>query len=278
MLREPLLRADVVYVAWPALNVPVPSAVFPSLNVTVPPGVPLDAVTVAVNVTESPAIDGLRLEMTVVVVATNAFTVCVNGADVLVANVAFPAYTAVMLRDPVASVDVVNVACPALNVPVPSVVLASLNVTVPAGVPPGLVTVAVNVTGWPANDGLRLDTTAVVVVNRFTVCVNTGDVLVANVMSPPYAAVMLRAPLTSADVVKVACPALSVPVPRVELPSLNVTIPDGTPTVLVTDAVNVTAWPTFDGFRLVAIAVKVVAFTVCTKTAEVLPACVASPP
>ena len=53
--------------AFPLLSVPVPRVVVPSLNVTVP--VAADGVTVAVNVTEFPYVEGLAEEASVVVVA-----------------------------------------------------------------------------------------------------------------------------------------------------------------------------------------------------------------
>ena len=56
---EPLVNVDVLKVATPADNVPVPIVVPPSLNVTVPVGVPKALVTVAVNVTATPKVDGL---------------------------------------------------------------------------------------------------------------------------------------------------------------------------------------------------------------------------
>jgi hypothetical protein len=63
----PAVSADVVTVAWPlASSNPDPSAVDPSQNVTVPVGV-LDPVTVAVNVTPSPNVEGLMLDVTLVV-------------------------------------------------------------------------------------------------------------------------------------------------------------------------------------------------------------------
>jgi hypothetical protein len=52
-----------------------------------------------------------------------------------------------------------------------------VNCTVPVGVPPLLVTVAVNVTDWPTVDGFTDDVTAVVVLTGFTVCVSTAEVL-----------------------------------------------------------------------------------------------------
>ncbi len=67
---------------------------------------------------------------------------------------------------PVASVEDVIVAWPALSVPVPNVVAPSLNVTVPVGVPvPGAtaLTVAVSVIDWPNTDGLADEASAIVV-------------------------------------------------------------------------------------------------------------------
>ena len=49
-------------VALPLLSVPVPSVVAPSLKVTVPVGVPPVEVTVAVNVTAAPNVEGFRDE------------------------------------------------------------------------------------------------------------------------------------------------------------------------------------------------------------------------
>jgi len=66
----PTARLLVMKVATPvALRVPVPSVVVPSMKVTVPVGVPVpDEATVAVNVTDSPEVLGLGLEVRVVVV------------------------------------------------------------------------------------------------------------------------------------------------------------------------------------------------------------------
>jgi hypothetical protein len=69
----------VLNVAVPPARLPVPRTVAPSLNVTVP--VAVEALTVAVKVTEAPYVDGLRLDVTAVVV-TAGFTVWVRGADV----------------------------------------------------------------------------------------------------------------------------------------------------------------------------------------------------
>ena len=73
--------AEVPKVATPdAFNVPVPITVAPSLKVTVPVGVAVagaTGATVAVNVTDCPNTDGLRDEVTAVVVSA-LFTTCVT--------------------------------------------------------------------------------------------------------------------------------------------------------------------------------------------------------
>jgi hypothetical protein len=57
---------------------------------------------------------------------------------------------------------VLNVATPEpFRVPVPRFVPPSIKVTVPVGVPPVPVTVAVNVTDWPAVEGFREELRAV---------------------------------------------------------------------------------------------------------------------
>jgi hypothetical protein len=65
---DPKERVEVEKVALPPPKVPVPSTVVPSKNVTVP--VAVAGATVAVNVTACPGADGLRLEVSVVVVET----------------------------------------------------------------------------------------------------------------------------------------------------------------------------------------------------------------
>ena len=69
----PTLKVDVLKVATPPLNDPVPSVVVPFLNEMVSPsgGGPELDVTVAVNVTGCPKADGLGEDVSVVVVATN---------------------------------------------------------------------------------------------------------------------------------------------------------------------------------------------------------------
>jgi hypothetical protein len=76
---------------------------------------------------------------------------CASAGEVLAANIALPAYAAVIECVPAVSDEVVNDAIPPASVPVPIAVPPSRNVTVPVGVPLPLVIVAVNVTGaWKA--------------------------------------------------------------------------------------------------------------------------------
>src|SRR4051812_30533511 len=87
------LNPDVLKLACrEEFKVAEPRVVVPSLNVTVPVGVPVVALTVAVKVTLWPLFEGLRDDVSVVVVL--ALTVCVSDADVLVRKFASPLYTA----------------------------------------------------------------------------------------------------------------------------------------------------------------------------------------
>jgi hypothetical protein len=70
--------------------VPLPRVVVPSRNFAVPEGVPAELVTVAVNVTDCPTVEGLSEEATVVFVAEAGFTVWVKAVDVLVAKFESP--------------------------------------------------------------------------------------------------------------------------------------------------------------------------------------------
>jgi len=83
----PFTSVEIANVAFRLLlSVPLPSVVLPSLNVTVPVGVPAPgalAVTVAVNVTMSPVMDGFN-EDTIVVVVLALSTTWDRTADVLV--------------------------------------------------------------------------------------------------------------------------------------------------------------------------------------------------
>ena len=63
MVCGPAVNVEVVNVACPTLRVPVPRIVGPSKNATVPVGVPDRAVTVAVKVTDCPALEGFNDEV-----------------------------------------------------------------------------------------------------------------------------------------------------------------------------------------------------------------------
>jgi hypothetical protein len=86
---------------------------------------------------------------------------------------------------PPASVEVVNVAFPAVSATVPSTFVPSLNATVPVGVPEVAgFTVAVNVTDCPTADGFSEDATTVDDNALFTVCVSFGEALAVKFASP----------------------------------------------------------------------------------------------
>jgi hypothetical protein len=91
---------------------------------------------------------------------------------------------------------------------------------------------------------------------------------------PLYVAAIVSDPFASEVVDRLAEPFTSCTVPNGFVPDLKVTDPVGTPDVLdVTVAVNVTDWPTVDGFcedvndKLVA-----ALFTTCDRAGDVLEA------
>ena len=131
-------------------SVAVPSVVEPSLNVmTVPEGVPpADELTVAVNVTGCPNVDGLADDVRPVVCVEASLTTCETVGDVLPSKFPLLQYMAVMEWEVTERAsDVLMVATPLpSSVPAPSVDEPSLNVTVPDGVPVAEVIVAVKVT------------------------------------------------------------------------------------------------------------------------------------
>lgn len=85
----PEARLDVAREALPLLRVALPNSVEPSKKRTVP--VAAEGETVALNVTDCPTLDGLRLDVSDAVVFA-AFTVCDSSGDVLPVKVASPAY------------------------------------------------------------------------------------------------------------------------------------------------------------------------------------------
>jgi hypothetical protein len=171
----PATSAEVEREACPAFNVPLPIEVAPSRKITVPVGVPPVPVTVAVNVTVCPAVDGFTEEITVVL-EVRPWTTCVNTSEMLLEEFASPEYNAVMECEPAVSVAVVNVAWPALNATVASVVAPSRKATVPVG-PAEPVTVAVKVTLCPAVDGLADEVKVVLVLAPVATFLNTYAVI-----------------------------------------------------------------------------------------------------
>ena len=97
-----------------------------------------------------------------------------------------PPYVAEIECEPTDKPAIVNVAAPPLTVPVPKTVAPSINVTVPvdAGRPPGVITVALNVTDCPKTLGLTELLSVVWLAALFTVCVSDADVLVVNDAAP----------------------------------------------------------------------------------------------
>jgi hypothetical protein len=107
-----------------------------------------------------------------------------------------------------------------------------------------------------------------------TIWSRAGEVLALRLTSPEYSAVIEWVPTERLAVVREARPdAFSVAVPRLVAPSRNVTVPVGTPPAgveVVTVAVNVTPWATFEGFAEDARAVLVGAL-LTTMLKEVVP-------
>src|SRR5580698_6989121 len=115
-------------------------------------------------------------------------------------------------------------------VALPRVLDPFINDTDPDTVPAySEVTVAVNVTVWPSEDGFGLAVSVVPVVACFTTWVNVAELLVANVASPPNDATNGREPAASVDVVTAADPLTSDTEAMVVEPFLNMTFPVGTP-------------------------------------------------
>ena len=83
---EPAVKVVVLKVARPLLSVPVPRVVLPSLKVTVP--VAAEGATVAVNVTDVPAVDGFADEASATEDA--CLTVWVNVDEVLLLSLVSP--------------------------------------------------------------------------------------------------------------------------------------------------------------------------------------------
>jgi hypothetical protein len=157
----------VLIVAVPPLNTADPNVRVPFLNVTVPVGPPASPeATVAVSVTGCGKVDGLGLEVTVVVEGYG-LTVSVS-ALAPVRWYRSPANDALIAWPPFLLKVVVKVATPPTVVDVPNVVVPSVNVTwPPSGTGGAEVEVAVKVTGWPNTAGLSDDTSWVMTSFRY---------------------------------------------------------------------------------------------------------------
>ena len=108
---EPAARAEVETEACFALSVAVPMTFAPSRNWMVPVGVPV-AVTLAVQATDCPVVDGFAEELTAGTggLASGVYRCGVSAADAPTANVASPRYLAVIECEPTTSAAVENVA------------------------------------------------------------------------------------------------------------------------------------------------------------------------
>jgi hypothetical protein len=165
MVSVPTGRDEVASVATPLAMLGVPSVVVPFTKVTVPVTL---AGRVAVSVTDCPTVEGLSEDVRATVGV--AFpTTCDNVAtDPLL--LLSPLYVAVIVVEPIASVEVLTVATPFTTVTVPSTVESEVKVTVPVTV---VGNVSVNVTELPyvegfadevrVDDGLAFVTARVVV-------------------------------------------------------------------------------------------------------------------
>ena len=108
---------------------------------------------------------------------------------------------------PAASVEMVSDAEPPARGAVPSVVVPRRKVinSPSGGVPPADVTLAVNVTAWPTNEGFSEEVIVVVVENFATTdWLNADEVLAVLLASPPYCTVIERAPVVEKEVVRFA--------------------------------------------------------------------------
>ena len=186
-----------------------------------------------------------------------------------------PAYTALRLWEPPASVFSVKLATLEIREAVPMVVAPSIKTTLPVGVNP--VTVAVKVVAVPAVLGFRLEANVVEVGTPETVWASAVEVAAALLPSPAYTAAMVWVPIASVVLVYEATPPASVAAPSVLAPSLKVTAPEGVAPLTV--AVNVTEAPKIDGVPLeVKVTELLTVFTVCVNVGEVLDVLLESPP
>jgi hypothetical protein len=146
------------------------------------------------------------------------FTVCPTAAEVTPLQLASPPYTAVIEWLPAESVVLANEALPPLTGTVAKTVAPSRNCTLPVAADGNRV--AVSVTDWPVNAGLRDDTSAIDVDALFTVCVTAGDVLAPYVLEALYTAVIVWLPTANwGGAVRLALPPLKVALPTCVAPS-----------------------------------------------------------
>jgi hypothetical protein len=167
--RLPVASALVMSCADPDETGLVPSDVAPSKNSTEP--VAPDGVTVAVNVTDWPNVDGFGA-LASAVLELAGFTVWLCAGDVLPVKLASPEYTAVSEWTPAFRLLVLSTALPDETGLVPSDVAPSKNSTEPPGPPaPGETTetVAVSAMLAPNVDGFGALLSAVDVLAWFTV-------------------------------------------------------------------------------------------------------------
>ncbi len=150
-------------VACPPPRGAAPRMVVPfCVNVTVPIGVPPNCgVTVAVNVTDCPIVEGFGDKSRVVVVVS--LTTWLKVGEVLGVKFVLPTYVAVMDLVWPEGKTLSRVAFPPLSVAVPMAFAPLKKLTVPLGVLGDPDTVAVKATDWPALDGFGLEDRVVVV-------------------------------------------------------------------------------------------------------------------
>jgi len=141
----PPVNIEVLNVAAPPDNVPVPRTVVSSLKVTVP--VAVDGVTEAVKVTIVPKVDGLSDDVTSVDVDA-WFTIKVSEAE-LAPKFPWAAYSAFKVCGPALGPGIVKVEAPLISPCVVAAPPSTLNDTFPVGVPAAELTVTVTMPSVP---------------------------------------------------------------------------------------------------------------------------------
>jgi len=174
--------------AVPPLRASVASAVVPSKIVTFPVGAPAPggtAATVTERTVACPVTVGLIVDVRLVVVRI-CVTCCTRGAAELPTKLAVAVYVAEIDVEPIARLDVVQLAVAAVRATfVHNAFPPDLNVTVPVGVSTlgAAETVAVKVMPCPFTAGFTEEVSAVVVV-AFAIATTTPDE-VAGLYPPP---------------------------------------------------------------------------------------------